>query len=149
MMTCCKRCHPSRVSITSTRHTQDGFVVEDCKSGRFWHRQRSWGYEKVCKVNERTRIYSTKNLPNGATHEKPAPTRQMARWVRDASEARETPALVPYTHVSWLFPTPIIISFTSSSFLADSNRSRCARNDQPVLDCLWISPQIALTVIDH
>ena len=74
-MTCCKRCHPSRVSITFTHHTQDGFVVEDCKSGRFWHRQRSWGYEKVCKVNERTRIYSTKNIPNipTALHTKSPP----------------------------------------------------------------------------
>jgi hypothetical protein len=47
------------------------------------------------------------------------------------SSARETPILTACTHGGLLFPTPIIIFFTSPSFLADIYRSCCARNGQP------------------
>ena len=63
--------------------------------------------------------------------------------------ARGTPNSIPYIHVNWSFPTPIIISFTSSSFLTYPYSFRCVCDDQPVSNRCYIQPAATFVVIDH
>jgi hypothetical protein len=63
--------------------------------------------------------------------------------------ARGTPIPISYIHVSWSFPTLIIISFTSLSFLTDPHPFRCAWDSQPVHNYCCTPPTAAFVVIDH
>ena len=49
----------------------------------------------------------------------------------------------------FVVPTPIIVSFTSPSFLTYSYRFRCAWDGQPVPNCCWISHTVVFVVIDR
>ena len=49
----------------------------------------------------------------------------------------------------FVVPTPIIISFTSPSFLTDSYRFRYAWDGQPVPNCCWVSHAVVFVVIDR
>ena len=68
---------------------------------------------------------------------------------RPRRRARGTPNSVPYIHVNWSFPTPIVISFTSPSFPSDLYPFRCGRDGQPAPSCCCISPTTFSVVIDH
>ena len=56
--------------------------------------------------------------------------------------ARRTPDLIPHIYANLPFPTPMIIPFTSPSFLTDSIVLG-------VLNYCWILLAIAFMVIDH
>ena len=53
------------------------------------------------------------------------------------------------TYLNWLFPTPIITSFTPPSFLTDSSRFHYARGGKPAPSVTVLNPLSPLWSIDH
>lgn len=62
---------------------------------------------------------------------------------------RRITVTAPSIDVKLQFPTPIITSFASLSFMAESRRSRHARDCQLIPGCSWISPTATFVAIDH
>ena len=65
-----------------------------------------------------------------------------------SSEARGTPILTSSVHIN-LLPTPIIISFTSPSFLNDSHQLGCVWDSQPAPSGHKILPTITFAITDR
>ena len=146
MMTCRKRYHrspdqshlPHQVVIHPDEPGQSRHKPTGQETGRFWYHRRNRENRKNANL-----IYETS--PQVAL--KPIPAWQLLEHVHEC--LRGLGELRTHIHVNWSFPTPIIISFTSSSFLTYPYSFRCVCDGQPVPNCCCIPPAVTFVVIDH